>query len=81
MYLYQLGRVFLPTNKSGHQARRKLGGGGHLPSQFLADKLTLYQPGGQIMCPSPQIVRPSDSPGCRINLGIVELQTVDRDIM
>ena len=51
-----------------------LGAGGHItpPLQFLADQLTLYQPGGQIMptivlcAPPPKIFRPPDSSALRV---------------
>ena len=51
------------------QARRKLGGpgGAYVPPHFLADQLTLYQPGGHIISTQyyvpPQIFRPCDGPG------------------
>ena len=52
------------------QARRKRGGRG-MPPHFLADQLTLSQPGGHII-PSqyyvpPQIFRPCDGPGMHLS--------------
>ena len=47
--------------------RNRVWGRGHVPSQFLADKLTLHQLGGWLCLPHysvpPRIFRPSDSPG------------------
>ena len=42
----------------GYQARRKRGGGGHVPPHSLADQLTLSQPGGAhyphtVLCAPP----------------------------
>ena len=49
------------------QACRKRGGRGHVPPHFLADQLTLFQPGGHIIPTQyykpPRIFRPCDGPG------------------
>ena len=43
----------------GYQARRKRGGGGHVPPHSLADQLTLSQPGGAHY-PHPVVCAPQD---------------------
>ena len=49
-----------------NQGCRKRGAGGALAPQFLAEQLTLSQPGGQIMpttvLRAPRIFRPCDGP-------------------
>ena len=58
--------VFISGSTQSKQARRKRGAGGHVRFHFLADQLTLSQPGGHIIPTQyyvpPPIFRPCDGP-------------------
>ena len=63
--------IFLPLLVYlSYQGCRNRGGWSPPPPQFLADQLTLSQPGGQVMPPTllsaPRIFRPSYGPACSL---------------